>query len=230
MIISNDGLKELYRGYVRSQTPASREDCPSAKKLLKLLRGRHSEKEKIRVVDHLSHCSHCAEEFEFLLDALRSEKSLIQDVERWLGTKEEAPQRRLFIRRLSWGLASLLAGVAVIGLVIWRFVFFSVPDRFRTNTPATVDLVRPLDQQAGLSSLVFQWKVVSEAEYYVVEVYDAALAPLWKSGALTQSRAVPSEELKEKLVPGHSYFWMVTAILPGRDKVQSPLKEFALKE
>ena len=50
MKIDDDGLKTLYRGYVASQTPVSRDDCPSVEQLVQTLRGSGPKKDKGRTL------------------------------------------------------------------------------------------------------------------------------------------------------------------------------------
>lgn len=229
MKIDNDGLKAAYRDYVRSQSPASREGCPSPEQLIQMIRGGGAEDEKTRTVDHLSHCGECAREFDFLLETVRAESAMIKalDCREMRGSTD---RHRPFYFRFSWGLASLLVGVFAAGFLIWRLAISPPSDTYRASPVTRMELIQPGQAQANPSTLVFRWKPVRGAEYYVVEVFDEALAPLWKSGQVSQDRAVPPGGLKEKLTSGRTYFWLVTAHFPERETLASTLRAFSLKD
>ena len=229
MKIDDDGLKSLYRGYVESQTPVSRDDCPSVEQLVQTLRGGGSKKEKARVVDHLTRCGECAREFEFALETVRAESRLI----RGLGGREELEsvcRRRPFYLGFSWGLASLLVAVCTAGILFWKLAISPGRETYRANAAARLELIQPERDPVKLAALVFRWKPVSDVQYYIVEVYDEALVPLWKSEPFAGNQAVFPESLKEKLVSGRKYFWMVSGHFAQGDALASPLREFSLKD
>jgi hypothetical protein len=228
MKIDSDGLKALYKDYVRSRTPATREGCPGPEQLLRMLRGEGQEAEKTRVVDHVSQCGECARELDFLLEAVRAETTIIQDLERQ-EARASAARRRPFYFRFSWGLASLLVAAAAAGFFFWKTVISPSPETYRATSPSKMELIGPRQVQPDASSLVFRWKPVKDADFYIVEVFDEALTPLWKSDEVPQSQAIPSAGLKAKLAPGRTYFWMVTAHFPEKETTASPLQEFRLK-
>jgi hypothetical protein len=227
MKIDSDGLKALYKDYVRSQVPASRECCPAPERLLGMLRGEGTEAEKAAVVDHISRCGECARELDFLLEAVRAETTMLRDLER--REARESGGRRPFYFRFSWGLASLLVAAAA-GFLFWKTVISPSSETYRATSPLAMELIEPRHLQPDASSLVFRWKPIKDAGYYVVEVFDEALTALWKSEQVTQSRLLPSAVLKAKLEPGRTYFWLVTAHLTERETVVSPLQEFSLKD
>jgi hypothetical protein len=230
MVVDDEGLKSIYRAYVHSNTPASREKCPPTECMIRLLRGRGSKREKTRLVDHISRCGYCAEEFEFLVEARRSENELIQGVGRWLGRKERERLRPPLFSRFSWGLASLVAAFAVAGVLLLKFVILPVPETYRADSHATIELLEPVDIRVSRPNLVFRWRTLPAAEYYVLGIFDETLAPVWESARLTADQAALPREIIRKLGAGKTYFWLVTAHLPGREQVHSSLAEFILRE
>jgi hypothetical protein len=229
MKIDIDGLKAAYRDYVLSQSPTSREGCPSPEHLIRMIRGEGTEAEKTGTVDHISHCGECAREFDFLLGTVRSEAAMIKALD-GAERPEPADRRRPFYFRFSWGLASALLGVAAAGFLFWKLALSPSSDTYRAGAVSKIELILPGQARAELANLVFVWKPVRGAEYYVVEVFDEALAPLWKSEEVLQDRAVPPAGLKDKLAPGRTYFWQVTAHFPERETLVSPVQAFTLKD
>jgi hypothetical protein len=244
MRIDSDGLKALYQAHVRSQTPSSLKDCPSPKKMMRLLRSKSSAKQATQIVDHISRCSSCFCEFEFLVDVLRKEKEFIQEVEQLVQSREARAGRRPDQRKilglrlgwrplfsgLSWRTALVLAGFVLVGFLVSKLVLFRAPEKFRTATSAGFELLQPVEKRIPRSSLVFRWEGVKDSEYYILELFDQALAPVWKSGKISENSAVPPEGLVKTLEADRPYFWMVTAYKTSGEKITSRLEEFFLIE
>ena len=243
MEMDEQRLKDIYQSGVRSVTPASRKDCPSSETMLKLLRSRLSGKKATRVIDHISRCGYCAGEFEFLLGTIRQEKLFIEQAGQSLASgrpnrrKASAPQERkalfgkwrLAIRRLSWGSVSLLAGLAVTGLVVVAFLVFRSPETYRSGGGNGVRLVHPVDREVSGFPLAFRWKAVPESEYYTLELFDKALDSIWKTDEIRANEIVLPEETVRKMVPNSIFFWMVTAHLPDGEQRPSRLEKFTYK-
>jgi hypothetical protein len=244
MRIDSQKLKALYRGYVQSRTPAGRLGCPPTEKIIAFLRSEASKGEATEIVDHISSCSFCLREFEFAAEVLRKEKDFIREVEHRLSGSGAAAEKdekqgkspgakpgwRALIPRLSWRGAVLLASSVLIVFLVSRLVVFRPAERYRAVPAASVELLDPVEKAVSISSLIFRWKEVKEAEYYTLELFDQTLRPLWKSGKTGENSAVLPQALAGKLEVNRSYFWMVTAYFSGGEKVASRLEEFSLKE
>jgi hypothetical protein len=230
MTTDPDRFKALYGVQVRPQNPASRRNCPSPKRMVRLLTSRCSTREGAKLIDHISLCSDCAGEFAFLTEAIRSERVLVGDIENWLGTGQKAEPRRPHLLRYSWGLAPLLAAFFIVGFLVLKLVVLRSPERYRAAAEARVALLEPVEQKVSRQSLVFRWQPVPGVEHYVVEVFDEALSPVWKSPPLLETRIVPPDPVARGLVPRKSYFWLVSAYFSGGDKWLSPLEEFTPKD
>jgi hypothetical protein len=243
MEIEEQRLKEIYQAGVRSDTPASREYCPSPEMMLKLLRSRLSGRKAAKVIDHVSGCGYCAGEFEFLLGTIRQEKLFIEQAGQSLVSarpnriKASAPQEgkalfgrwRLAIRRLSWSSVSLLAGLAVVSLGVVAFLVFRSPGTYRSGAGTGVRLIQPVEREVSGSPLVFRWKAVAESEYYTLELFDKALDSIWKTDEIRANEIVLPEETVRKLAPNSVFFWMVTAHLPEGEQRSSRLEKFTYK-
>ena len=227
MKIDTDGLKAMYGNPARRKTPSSRAGCPPPKKLVKLLRSRSSGKEAVELIDHVSRCGSCSSEFGFLLDVFREEKDFIREVERRTAGRLE---RRTLISRFSWRPALILAGFLIGGILMARFIIFRPAEQYRTGSPAAVELVKPARESVAGATLSFEWRKVDRAEYYFLDLFDQALAPVWKSGRISGESAALPRELIDSLEVNRSYFWTVTAYLVNGDKVESRLERFVLTE
>jgi len=244
MRIDTDGLKAAYQDYVRHKTPSSLKDCPSPKKIVRLLRSGSSDKEATKIIDHISRCSFCFSEFEFLLEVFRQEKDFIQEVKKSLpnndrsGRRKEPRQKslglrldwRAFIPRFSWRAALLLAGFGLATFFMAKSFIFRPSEKYRTGSLAGIKLVKPVGENIPKAALVFKWKKVNGSNYYTVELFDQSLAPVWNSEKITEEFAILPKELATILEVNRPYFWMVTAYLTNGEKISSRLEKFIPKE
>jgi hypothetical protein len=236
MKIDIDGLKAMYPDYVRQKKPISLKDCPSPKKMVRLLRSGSSDKEATKIIDHISRCSLCFSEFEFLLEVFRKEKDFLQEVEKRLSESEglghgEKLRRRILGWRLEWRLALIFAGLLLAGFFVAKFLIFQPSEVYRSGSLTDIKLLEPTGDEVSRAALVFRWEKVSHTEYYILELFDQALAPVWNSDRITQEESIAlPEELITALEVNRVYFWMVTAYLENGEKISSPLQKIKLKE
>jgi hypothetical protein len=244
MSFDDQKLRAIYQGWEESKKPSSGKGCPSPRKMIRLLRSRSSEREATKLVDHISHCSSCAGEFRFLREALRHEEKLIDDLGRWLSSTNSAEvqggarqrslkpgiDRRPFFLRFSQSTAFLLIGFVFVGLLVAGLWIFRAPEKYRAGTGSAVELLYPVDKEISTSGLVFRWKKTRNLEYCVLELYDKALSPVWKSERISDNFAVLPRAVAEKLEINGSYFWMITARGTGGEDNTSRLEEFTIKK
>jgi hypothetical protein len=228
MKIDTAGLKLLFQAQARSKPPGLREDCPGPEKIIGLLRSELSRKKAARIIDHISRCPDCATELKFLLDVFRQEETFIQETKDWLANRKVLGQRS-FSPRFSWRTASVLAGSFLIVLAVLATVVLRVPEKYRAGSLARIVLLQPVGERMSRSSLIFRWQDVPGSEYYVLELFDEGLQPIWKSERISQNRLVLPSDVLNRLLAKKPYFWMVTAF-SGGEKIVSSLEEFTLIE
>jgi len=228
MKIDTAGLKSLFQAEVRSKLPGSREDCPGPGKIVGLLRSEVSRKKAEKIIDHISRCPDCVREIEFLLAVFRQEESFILETKAWLAG-QKIRGRRGFFPRFSWRTASILAGSVLVILAVLATVVLRIPEKYRAGPLAKIVLLQPVGEKMSRSSLVFRWQGIPGSEYYVIELFDEDLKPIWKSEKIGQNRFIPPRDIANRLSAKRSYFWMVTAF-SGGEKTASSLEEFVLIE
>ena len=78
--------------------------------------------------------------------------------------------------------------------------------------------------------LIFRWNPYASARYYILELFDDALLPVWTSGKTEVPHIHFPEEARSILQPGKAYFWMVTAYSGTDDIKESKLARFVMTE
>lgn len=217
MRIDDDQLKELFRGYAASRRPSTRSGCPSPEAIASSFEPSASVRKKKRIIDHISGCSFCHEEFMMLFEIQKSEPDE-------LGALSQGRSGRPPL----WQFACVLLG---LGLVMTSF-FVSVHQKdlstIERSAEAGLTLLDPKADQSVSGPLVFRWRGRSASDYYILELFDDALLPIWTSDRVPEFQTALPPEIRATLRPGRSYFWMVTAYLQGAKTEESQLGRFII--
>jgi len=250
MNINDKDLQRLYKAYVMDKIPSSRKDCPSLKRIIDIFSPNSSQKQKTKIIEHITHCAHCAQEFDFILQIFRRELSLTNRIDHLLATEKEIisvnkesdpihsppkKEQRLFFPRLLWKFAASL--IAVV-LIIFSLFLLSIKNPFqffakkedRGKNISLIHLIEPVDKKFSKSSLVFKWSEFKNAKYYKLELFDETLLRIWESPKIYNIQCTPPYEIAKKLTAKKSYFWMVTGFSPEGKQVESKLEEFYLSD
>lgn len=237
MKLNNTNLRELYQADIEDKIPLTRKFCPYPKELLLLFRLKKSEEKKTKIVDHITGCYYCSKEFEFVVEALRCEKKMKQIAEELISKRAKNPilkssMFKFLTSRFKWGYASLIACAL---LAFSLTVIFVVSTKFENNkyrglTQNQVKLTKSKKRSLTKSTLTFEWEYVKEADYYVFEIYNETLYPIWTSNKITKNNIFLPSEASLKLEDSKTYYWMVTAFLQNGIKKESSLTEFQFKE
>lgn len=246
MKINNKDLKDLYRSYIIDNTPPNRKNCPPTKEIINLF-GKTSKKQKLRIIDHISSCYLCLQEFEFILKTLRIEKKLSADIGNLLRKEQDyllikgAVDKKDFSRikkiflcfpQISWKYASLFAGIILlISVVATLFILQNNEKKeYRGAQLTPIKLFEPLIGKYSKSILKFRWVEIKGSDYYVIELFDEALRPIWKSKKIYTNHTVLPKRILESLRENKKYFWMISAYFSDGRKVESRLEYFNLTE
>jgi hypothetical protein len=230
MKIDDDTLKRTYRGYGASRRPPNRKRCPSPAAIARSFEPSCSMRRKKRIVDHISECALCHDEFMIFLELKRSEalEDLVEDptaVEHRRSGKEEA---RWLGRFPIWRYACIVLG---IGLALSSYVLLvrqiNPPGIVRT-VASDIVLLHPKPDQKISSSVLFRWRRSPASEYYVVELFDEQLLPVWSSDIVHDPEIRLPGAVWSRLLSGRSYYWMVTGFAHESKAGESHLARFRI--
>lgn len=234
-------LRGLYTSGIADFTQMSRENCLSPEILTECLRGQASKKNKNRMIEHISHCSYCMKEFQFILEIHRDEKKLIQKIAPLFDSHS---QKRLDVQKKKalfpfsfpfpflqkrWNHAVFAAGAVLIvvgSLALYFLIQGGLGQKFRGTNIDHIMLIKPVHNKSTRIPIVFQWKKMIHAEYYILELFDDTLFPIWKSWEIHKNKLQLPQETMESLSSGKSYYWFITGFFPGDRKIESSLERF----
>jgi hypothetical protein len=239
VILNEDDLKELFQASILDKVPSTGKNCPSLQEIRNIFIAGVSNRQKIRLLDHLTGCSHCYQTFVFLLQIYREEMTLDQDLRHVFGSEIKLDSSRKRgplpspFQYLSWSRMSLLTGTLIL---IVSFAIFGPkllhrhpqPEK-RGNILSSIELQEPLHLSKPQLTLQFKWSAWKDADYYLLELYDEALVLIWISDRIYGNECLLPPAVFRTLVDKKTYFWMVTAFQKDQKKAESRLEDFSLE-
>ena len=209
MGMSDSELRRIYQSYVSGKPRAARRGCPPVEDLRDAFEDTTPQAAKDEIVDHISDCSDCAREFEFIREVRAREKELAA------GIRELTRHRRPSILFLSPPLWSYALGMVMIAIVISGVIVLKhdrAQDEGRSRSTTIPEALAPSGHVEALPPLIFKWKPVIRAVSYVVEIYDESLRPVWESPPVSTTAATLPDPITETLSGDKNYYWSVLAL------------------
>jgi hypothetical protein len=230
MRIDRDSLRDLFQGYVDSKRPPCRRNCPPSTAMAGSFEPSASVRDKKRIIDHISACSYCRDEFMLLVELRRAEAEPLAEEGEALPselrpkiTKGKGPRHPLL-----WQYASVLIG---LGLAFTSFIVLvqrkELSEIRRTSGGGILTLAPEIDQALS-GPIVFRWLADPDAEYYVMELFDRALLPVWVSEKIHGTQMSIPPEVRSRLEYGQAYFWMISAYAQEAVIKESRLARFSI--
>lgn len=227
MEMNDSELRWLYRSYVSEKVRAARDKCPPVRGLRKAFEAAAPRAAKAEIIDHISDCPDCAEEFEFIRQGQTIEKEIAARV-RVLARLRRPPF--LFLPRplRSYAIGMLMIAVMITGVVLHEHD--GARDEGRSRSATIPESLSPAGHVATPPPLVFRWKPVIRAVSYVVEVYDESLRAVWESPPVSTSAASLPGPIRETLSGDKKYYWLVQAFDSEGKIGESSFEEFSFDQ
>jgi len=142
----------------------------------------------------------------------------------------ETAKPNAFFPTPAWKYATVL--IPTILLISFAITFlFKTSERSQLRGKSNNYIkLEPTINKMTPKEINFRWSEIPTSEYYVLEIFDKTLYPLWQSNKIIKNKASPPMELLNRLSRDESYFWMVTAFLPDGTKIESSLADFTIKK
>jgi hypothetical protein len=241
MKITDKELGILYRLYVDDRSPASRQICPNPEDLISIFNPRARKKRKTQIIDHITRCSACTNEFRLFLEIERERKQFESKIGIALSESHNPLKKKarllgkMFISLGFWQYATMAVGMIFFTMSFLTLFqknpfFSSKPAVARIQSQPAIQLIEPVRGSISKSRLVFKWQPVPFANYYVFELYDEALKLVWKSPNFSETSLIVPKGILEKLNSLKPHFWMVTVYLQSGKYIESSLAGFLLLE
>jgi hypothetical protein len=195
MKLTQDDLRKIVRE--GSRASGERSQCPKAEDLALLKTSDILAEERARLVNHLSTCSDCAEEFHIASEGAD------------LVARAKSPARKLVFQP-HWvaAIAAILAAMALGGL-LWYKQTVAIPGGTERGEVTNETIVHPEDGSTlqGVPDEI-SWSSVASVDSYTFVLYDYELSEIY-SVDTSLPRAILTPEVKTKLRPAQVYYWKV---------------------
>jgi len=228
MKIEYDDLKKLYQGYITSRIPRNRNKCPSPMALYNSFKSSTSLRIKKKIIGHITDCSFCREEFELFLELQRYQASSITIINETSSTASSTDKLetvnigRRFIWRYAYFLFGLVLSISAYYLIVHKNDLIEVK---RASEPRIL-LITPAHVHTFPKPLIFRWQEQSASQYYILELFDNSLLPVWTSQKILDVHIPLPDEVLSRLHSGNYYFWMITAFSSTQKISESELMRF----
>ncbi len=183
------------------------------------------------ILDHIGGCPECSNELRLILDIRKQSEALASQPGR---TREN---RSLFGSRSRWpGLSPSLVKFAfaffgaVVTIVSLLLLVQQTPQPDETRSVKdSIGLNAPVGDIQSSVPLLFEWRRLPGADYYVLDLFDEELMPVWTSKELQGIRLLLPADVATRLSVNRPYYWMVTAYSGGEKIAESNLVHFVLR-
>ena len=228
MKIEYDDLKKLYRGYITSKIPSNRNKCPSPMALFNSFKSSTSLRNKKNIIGHITDCSFCREEFELLLELQRyqtSSTTVINETSSAASSTDKLETVKIR-KRFIWRYACFLFGLALSISIYYLFVQKNDLTEIKRTSEPRIILITPAHVHTFPKLLIFRWQEQSASQYYILELFDNSLLPVWTSQKILDVQIQLPNEVLSRLHYDNYYFWMVTAFSSTQKISESELMRF----
>jgi hypothetical protein len=220
----NKDLREVFRAYIDPLEVDDRRSCPSLEALADSFEPGASTRKKKRIIDHMSECPACREEFRlyFNLQKIPIDTFPSAADSQAAGTAKARRPPGLPL----WRFAAIVMGACLILSAIVLLIRNTEISEVERTGATGIALVYPTSSHIGSEELVFRWEAFDPSQYYIIELFDESLLPVWVSPPIKDVQARPPSEKVRDLRIGTVYFWMVTAYSGAAKTGESRLARF----
>jgi hypothetical protein len=258
MKVNDNDLINKYRAYIKAKSLPSRRKCPSREDMVKAFSPKTGEKQKTKIIDHISRCHNCAQEFDIIRQIFKASQGMDKEMGTLLSSEEEVEavieranrvvsktkkQQKLslfpFIRvspkYLSWAAGMMVLVIGVILILKFSGLFYERQIE-RGPEKIKVELIEPKEGKnlkkslkgELVEALIFKWDKFPETKYYVFKLFKETLILIYESDKIFNHSLNLPAHVLKGLEKNKTYFWMVTAFSRTEKKVESDLQDFRL--
>jgi hypothetical protein len=239
MKITHKDLCNLYQAYVNGKISSSVGGCLSHETLNKFFRVRTPADYKTEIIDHITECASCAQEFTLLLEIRRGANLFNQELGIWVDKNTTSQLKKKSFLGLTYTSKLLWSKVIVLLEIILFFTCLLLLFKIFPQLNLNKEELRENNQQIGRifdlsnsrltkSNMLFTWSQNELVEYFVLEIFDESLMLIWRSQILFESRFLIPVKLSNEWNSNKYYFWIVTGFTKTGGIIESPLIKFLL--
>ena len=207
-----DEMRRMYDATLRARGSVRGQGAVPLDRIVDLVEGRGADEERLATLDAVMADEESAKEFE-LLRALAANR----------------PAARSSWARRPYVIVSLAAAAVLLFIAMPAVRSAFAPQGegpIRNGVQAAVPL-RPPTEASPLTSRKFEWRSVSGARSYVLEILTAAGTPVFTTRTTDTTMTLPPDV---RIEPGVEYRWWVASELPDGTQRRSAFRRLMVRE
>jgi hypothetical protein len=239
MKITHKDLCKIYMAYINGRVASSLGSCPSPENLIRFFYSETPADFKTKIINHITECANCAQEFTLLLEMKRGAIIFDKELMNILcpNVTKQPKEKNLFklmhMPKLIWN--NLIVIIAIVFFSICLLAFLNILPKLnsdkailRENSYTLIKILGPIGDRCAKSSLVFTWSKNDFVDYYILEIFDESFELIWRSQKLFENRCLVPPEMAKEWKSNKQYLWLVTGHTKTGSKIESPLTKFFL--
>lgn len=224
---NHPSLREIYRSYIAELLPPGIRACPSPEEIARSFESSAPGRVKRRVIDHITACPTCRDEFMMVLEQEKAAEGMTPSLGKRASPGATAHKNGLG-NAAYWQWATVGLGLAFVISSLFFLRYQPTISHTRQIGKAEVSLITPELDRLIASPFLFQWQGQKEDDYYVLEIYDEELKPIWTSDKIWGRYIFLPTDVSARLLSGRHYFWLVTSYVRGHIARESHLGRFVM--
>ncbi len=239
MKITHKELCLNYRKYLNDRFPISRKECFSIVDLINFFNPKIKRNFKNKIIDHLSCCALCTKDFELILEIKQRTESLNKEIESLFNSVlvvHNHPKKPIQISSVFHSLfryAAFFGGIIFLSIFILTLyhkgsINLDKSNLARKDNRLGIILIEPIHKNISKKNLLFKWDKNNLADYYILELFNEELLPIWKSPKILINQCAIPNDILERLLCPQTFLWMVTGYLKNGISIESQIINFTL--
>lgn len=239
MKITHKELCHNYRKYLNDKIPISKKECFSITDFNNFFNPKIKRNFKKKIIDHLSCCALCTKDFELILEIKRRTEILNKEIEFHLASElvvhkpSKEPIQISSVFHLLLRYVAFFGGIIFISIAILT-LYHKAPINLykshltREDNRLGIILIEPIHKKISKNNLLFKWGKNDLADYYILELFNEELLPIWKSPKLLINQCNIPNDILERLLCPQIFLWMVTGYSKKGITIESQIINFTL--
>lgn len=225
----DDGtLRRLYTERLSGLSVESRSGCPSFSAIVRSFSPGTTRRNKKKLIDHISSCPLCYEEFIFLVHLHTREHELERAAADWATHKRSLSSSR----KKPFSLVFEYCSSIIIIILVFGAFHFIASDLFqpllRSVQINTIGTYSPMGKIGFKGPLRFVWRGLTAPATYSLEIFDDELRLIWRADDISSPSFLLSSDIVSRLVTNRKYYWLVSGNSANKHIRHSHLQAFSL--
>jgi hypothetical protein len=132
------------------------------------------------------------------------------------------------LRYAAFFVGIILISIAILTLYHKAPINLNKSHLAREDNRSGIVLIEPIHKKISKNNLLFKWEKNDLADYYILEIFNEELLPIWKSPKLLINQCTIPNDILENILCPKIYLWMITGYSKKGIIIESQIINFTL--